>query len=126
MYLLDSNIVVLYLKGSFSKTEMMLLDNIVDTNPIVSVITSMEVLGYPFTNPQEQIITEQFILGSKVIEVNQNIVDTTIDIRRNNKIKLPDAIIAATAIAFNLTLVTMNQKDFRSISNVTAVLPSML
>lgn len=105
---------------------MMLLDNIVDTNPIVSVITSMEVLGYPFTNPQEQIITEQFILGSKVIEVNQNIVDTTIDIRRNNKIKLPDAIIAATAIAFNLTLVTMNQKDFRSISNVTAVLPSML
>ncbi|MFN8366508.1 MAG: type II toxin-antitoxin system VapC family toxin [Candidatus Kapaibacterium sp.] len=124
--MLDSNIVVLYLKGSFSKTEMMLLDNIVDTNPIVSVITSMEVLGYPFTNPQEQIITEQFILGSKVIEVNQNIVDTTIDIRRNNKIKLPDAIIAATAIAFNLTLVTMNQKDFRSISNVTAVLPSML
>lgn len=126
MYLLDSNIVVLYLKGSFSKTEMILLDNIVDTNPIVSVITSMEVLGYPFTNPQEQIITEQFILGSKVIEINQNIVDTTIDIRRNNKIKLPDAIIAATSIVLHLTLVTMNQKDFRSISNVTAVLPSML
>ena len=39
------------------------------------------------------------------------------------KIKLPDAIIAATALVHNLTLLTRNEKDFSKISNVEITNP---
>ena len=49
-----------------------------------------------------------FINLAKVITINEHIIKTTIDLRKSNKIKLPDAIIAAAAIAYDLTLLTRN------------------
>jgi predicted nucleic acid-binding protein len=47
-----------------------------------------------------------------VIEIDSSIKSIAIEIRKTSKIKLPDAIIAATAIKHNLTLLTRNEKDF--------------
>ena len=49
--------------------------------------------------------------------------EQTITLRKKHKIKLPDAIIAATALVHNLTLLTRNEKDFSKISNVESTNP---
>ncbi|MEY4538677.1 MAG: hypothetical protein RLZZ306_434, partial [Bacteroidota bacterium] len=51
------------------------------------------------------------------------IVEKTIEIRRIYKIKLPDALIAATAIVFDLTLVSRNDKDFTQIPELKYINP---
>ncbi|WP_256565294.1 PIN domain-containing protein [Dyadobacter chenhuakuii] len=45
------------------------------------------------------------------------------EIRKLHNLKLPDAIIAATAMVYNLTLVTRNTKDFSNISGLTLINP---
>ena len=58
---------------------------------------------------------KEFISFSKVIYLTKKIADRSIEIRREYKIKLPDAVIAATASSKNLTLVTRNDDDFKDI-----------
>lgn len=57
------------------------------------------------------------------ISMSDDIVEKTIEVRRKYKIKLPDAVIAATAIISNYTLVTSNIKDFKSISDLEVLNP---
>ncbi|MEM6264058.1 MAG: PIN domain-containing protein [Bacteroidota bacterium] len=46
---------------------------------------------------------------------SESIVAQTISLRKHHKIKLPDAIIAATALVHNLTLITSNTADFHRV-----------
>jgi predicted nucleic acid-binding protein len=57
-------------------------------------------------------VIADFITTSDVFQLTNDIVQKTIEIRRKVKIKLPDAIIAATAIVHNLTLLSTNDSDF--------------
>jgi predicted nucleic acid-binding protein len=70
--------------------------------------------------------SEDFISLATVIEVDKYIIQTCIDLRKNYKIKIPDALIAATALAQNLTLVTNNERDFVSINNLNIINPRLL
>ncbi|MBC8151558.1 MAG: PIN domain-containing protein [Bacteroidetes bacterium] len=51
------------------------------------------------------------------------IIERTILIRREAKIKLPDAVIAATALVRGLTVVSRNEKDFSRIAGLTYLNP---
>jgi predicted nucleic acid-binding protein len=53
--------------------------------------------------------------NAEIIGLDDEIVDTVIQLRRNKSIKLPDAIIAATAMVNQWTLVTRNENDFSGI-----------
>ncbi len=61
-----------------------------------------------------------------VLDLTNNIVDTSIRIRKKHKTKLPDAIIAATAIVFELTIITHNIKDFQNITELKTIDPHSL
>lgn len=74
-------------------------------------------LGYPFTNTQEKQFVEEICKNIPTIGLEKNIVDKVIRIRQNHKIKLPDAIILATALVNHFTLVTANGSDFLNIDN---------
>ena len=65
--------------------------------------------------------SEDFISLADVIEIDKQIIQTCIDLRKKYKIKLPDAIIAATAQARNLTLITNNEIDFTLIQNIHVI-----
>jgi predicted nucleic acid-binding protein len=54
---------------------------------------------------------------------NGNEIFITINICRQSKIKLPDAIIAAIALVHNLTLLTRNVSDFKNISKLIYMNP---
>lgn len=61
-----------------------------------------------------------------VLDLTADIVEQTIAIRKAHKTKLPDAIIAATAIVYDLTLITHNTQDFKNIPNLTVCDPHTL
>lgn len=75
----------------------------------------MEVLGYRFENDLEKRTIEKLCDLFPVIGLNQEIVDKVISIRQTHKIKLPDAIIMATAIVTDHGLITANVSDFMNI-----------
>lgn len=83
----------------------------------MSVITYMEVLGFKFENDFEKHAIEQLCKYFPVISLNRKIVNKVIAIRQHHKIKLPDAIILATAVIFEMELVIANVSDFISIES---------
>ncbi len=108
--LLDSNILI-YL----SKNELpfSILDQFVAL--FVSIISYMEVLGYRFSNSKEENFVKELVSMFNVRFIDQEIAENVIDIRKQYRIKLPDAIIAATANTDDLCLVTRNIEDFKNI-----------
>jgi predicted nucleic acid-binding protein len=58
-----------------------------------------------------------------LIQINQPVVEKTVLIRQQKKIGLGDAIIAATALVYNMTLVTRNISDFKSIESLIVLNP---
>ena len=126
MYLLDTNIVIYYLKAALPPKAMQLLNTIVDEQLILSVITKIELLVFAAPNKEEQDITTFFIQEADILNLDEEIVAQTIAIRKQYKTKLPDAIIAATAIVHNLTLLTRNTADFAKIPNLLLIDPYLL
>jgi predicted nucleic acid-binding protein len=95
------------------------LAEVINKDFIVSFITFIEFLGYKEATKA----TEDFIALAEVIEINKVIIQTCINLRKTKIIKLPDAIIAATAMAHNFTLVTRDANDFKNISGIKLINP---
>jgi len=106
--LLDTNILI-YLSKDELKLSSVAKQN---DNLSISVITFMEALGYNFESAQEEDLMKGLCKNLSVLHLTSEIVDIVIELRKTCKIKLPDAIIAATAIQGNFTLVTRNVNDF--------------
>ena len=91
----------------------------------VSYITEMEALGkYCIPTSEKQIISA-FLNRCHIIEMNARIKAMSIDIKQCTRLKLPDAIVAATAIEYKLLLVTAD-KDFEKIPNLNLLLMNIL
>jgi predicted nucleic acid-binding protein len=108
--LFDSNVIIYLSKREIPLSFVDQFDAL-----FVSIITYMEILGYPFSNPKEELFIKELLSVFQTIFIDQRIADITVDIRKKNRIKLPDAIISATAISENLELVTRNVDDFSKI-----------
>jgi predicted nucleic acid-binding protein len=77
----------------------------------ISRITWMEVLvGTSDSETQSQ--WESFLSQFVTIEMDEDICRRAIELRRKNRIKLPDALIRASAKAYGADLDTRNTKDF--------------
>jgi len=121
-YLLDSNVIIGYLAGRIPSSGMDIVSAIVDQIPHISVISQIEVLRYNDT-PENELILNSFINNSVIHSLSPAIVQHTIELCKHSKIKLPDAIIAATALTENFILVTRNIDDFKRISNLELLNP---
>ncbi|WP_368670757.1 DUF5615 family PIN-like protein [Algoriphagus sp. AGSA1] len=64
--------------------------------------------------------------GSLIINLSDQIVNECIRIRKSSKIKLPDALIASTAITFNYILLTRNTSDFSSLKRLEIINPHLI
>jgi predicted nucleic acid-binding protein len=121
-YLIDSNIVIDYLNNELPGNGMVLMNDVVDDFPNISIITQIEVLRFNTTDTSYQIL-RNFIQDSIIFNLNDLVVDKTIAICKSHKVKLPDAIIAATAITSDLILITRNTDDFKKIAGLKLLNP---
>ena len=123
-YLTDTNIVRKYLDEELSVRGLELIDSILDNSESnISVITRIELLG--FSPDREELLRfiVQFIGYSFEYNLSEDIIQKTIEIRKSIKIRLPDAIIAATALCNNLILLSDNDSDFDKIPNLRYINP---
>lgn len=124
-YLIDTNVISDYLLASLPANGLQFMDNVIDAVPNLSVITQMELLCWKTDVAMERYIKD-FITDSVIYNITSTVIAHYVNIRRNNRIKTPDAIIAATAIAYNLTLITNNEKDFAHIRGINITNPFKL
>lgn len=78
---------------------------------LISWITWMEVL-VGCRDPEEERLVREFLETFDVIPVDREVAESAVILRRENRIKLPDAIILATAECQQALFVTRNTKDF--------------
>lgn len=91
---------------------------LLESNPAISAITEIELLCWKTASKKDIAILKDFIADSVVFELEQNIKEKTVEIRKQYATKLPDAIIAATAMVNDLTLISRNFKDFDKIKGL--------
>ncbi len=104
---------------------MNFMNSVIDAVPNVSVVTKIEVLGFNAPDEHYQLLTN-FMNDVTVLDLISTVVDISIEIRRKYKTKLPDAIIAATAIVYGLVLITRNTSDFKNIQGLQLFDPHSL
>jgi hypothetical protein len=110
--MIDTSIAIALLDGDENLAEMF------DGKDVkISFITELELLCKPQLKISEKEEIQAFIDDCNVLEINSSIKEITISIRQTGKIKLPDAIIAATSIFWNLPFFTRDE-DFKNINGL--------
>ncbi|MCL2602124.1 MAG: type II toxin-antitoxin system VapC family toxin [Treponema sp.] len=100
---MDSNVIIGFLANKIPAAGMKFVSNIVDELPHISVISKIEVLRFRDI-PENEAVLADFIERSEVCPLSPTTVQCTIELCRQSRIKLPDAIIAATALDFRAPL----------------------
>ena len=113
--LLDSNIIIYALKGLANVRPYF------EIEPYISVITEMEILGVKEISEADIKVREAAIEFCSILPLTNSIKNRVISIKRQIKIPLPDAVIAASAIENGLSLVTAD-KGFKRIKELQLIL----
>ncbi|MBA7476399.1 hypothetical protein ES707_11785 [subsurface metagenome] len=122
-YLLDTNSIIYYLQG------YKVLDTIFErfvkgtAIPVISIITEIELLGFKEITTKEKRLITKLLSNFQVYEVNKEIADETIRIRKRYSLRIPDAIIAATAVIKEAILVTRDEAHFKKIKGLVTLNP---
>lgn len=109
-YVLDTNIVIYLQKGVLQKSL-----------PIahygISIITEIELRAHPALTLQQRHWLELFINDIQVVGLTNTIKEKTIELRQQHRLKLPDAVVCATALIEQATLLT-NDKSLQQINGL--------
>jgi len=122
-HVFDSNILIYHINGQLDSAAEQALYGYFEHPAYISVITAMEVLSWPGHSGESIAMTTAFLEIFDEIAIDADIKDIAIKIRRNYRLKLPDAVIAATALHLDLPLITRNMKDFKDIPDLKLFSP---
>jgi len=121
-YLIDNNAISNFFSGLFIEKGMNFMAEVLDQTPVISVITEIEALSWVNPDKSKEQIVKAFIQDATVLALSPAVVAQCIIIRRNRRIRIPDAIMAATAIVHSLTLIT-SDSDFNNITGLNVINP---
>ena len=112
--LLDTNIIIYYFNGLIRDKQ---IDTIFNENFNISIITKIEFLSWNklWDNKMLNAKALAFLSHANIYELTDEIANKAINIRQQNKIKTPDAIIAATALVHGFDILTNNIDDFKNL-----------
>jgi len=119
MMLIDSNIIIYATKSEHIALRRLIAEH----SPAVSAISYLEVCGYHRLTEQERCYFEDFFNTATVLPISQEILNQAVKLRQIRKMSLGESLVAATAIVYNLTLVTRNAKDFAWNPNLSIMNP---
>ncbi|MBI4549009.1 MAG: type II toxin-antitoxin system VapC family toxin [Ignavibacteriae bacterium] len=115
--LLDTNAVLYLLGGKLSPRQ------IPKGFYVISFVSELELLSYPNLTEIDEKSIKKFLTDVEIIDVTPEIKRQTITMRKQYNLKLPDAIICATALSSNALLVTFD-KSLRKVTEVNILIPS--
>jgi len=122
-YLIDSDILIDYLRGVKKAYNFLLRENF-KGKLWISVINVMEIYsGKDTKSPKKEKIINEFLNSFKIILINKEIAIKAGKIRREYQKPFADVIIAASALVYNLLLITRNKKHFVGIKNLKVISP---
>jgi predicted nucleic acid-binding protein len=113
--LLDSNIIIGVIKGRFSVAQLK------KPSLLVSEITRLEIYGYHKLRTEEEKFLNKFFKNIECLPITKIIINQSIKLRQQKSMSLGDAIIAATAVIYELHLNTANTKDFIHIKKIELI-----
>ena len=120
-FLLDTNVVIGLLKGHAPAIALAEQQGLQLDKSAVSQITRMELLGYPQLTDEEDHAIRSFFAACHVRVIDDRVEAQAIRLRRSGLFKLPDAIVAATAITHSLRLLTLDQRMVQGMQKLTSV-----
>jgi predicted nucleic acid-binding protein len=106
-FLLDTNTILYLLGGKLSP------QSLPDGKLFISFINELELLSYPNFSKNEEIKIKEFIDDIDVYNLTDEIKSDTIRLRKKYNIKLPDAIVCATALFQSAALITFDESLYK-------------
>jgi predicted nucleic acid-binding protein len=103
---LDTNAILYFLGGRLAR-------GLPNGQYFISVISEIELLSYTLLDESAQSQIEKFLSGITIVGLSEPVKTQAILLRRKHQLKLPDAIVAATALSLGATLVTNDSKLLR-------------
>lgn len=127
-YLLDTNTIIYYLQGQPEWVRF--VDDTPMTERFASIITRMELLSWRGLTETGENRVKAFLTDLTIIGVTEEVELAAVALRKSTGVKLPDAIITATALVSNATLITRDQRlagldwpDLRTVNPANIVEP---
>jgi predicted nucleic acid-binding protein len=125
-YILDANAVIDYVGNKLPSISAIAMDKLVNDQLNTSIVVKIEVLGFNGEDSEMEKLNE-FLGLSTIFYIDDTVAEKTIDLRkRHRKLKLGDAVIAATALLNNFILLSRNSKDFQGINGLECFNPHEL
>lgn len=119
MMLIDSNIIIYASQVEYSQIRQFIREHDI----AVSAVSYVEVLGYHLLTEESRLFLEEFFRIVEVLPISQTVLDRAVTLRQIRRMSLGDAIIAATALVYDRTLVTRNIEDFQWITELSILNP---
>lgn len=120
--LLDTNVLIYHLRQALTlQLTQQLGDALKAQQAFISVITRIEMLAWKGHSEQSLRQTTDLIEQLPEYGLSEPVIAQAIHIRKAFALKLPDAVIAATAMTHGLQLVTANEIDFKRVDGLSLV-----
>lgn len=120
--LIDTNVWIDAIAGNLSKETFLKLAVEVEWAGY-SAITRLELFGFPGLAEEEEGKIEELLHGFEDMTVSPEIIDQAIQSRKRGRVKVPDAIIGASALVFESHLITRNVSDVKGIEGLNVIDP---
>lgn len=117
--LLDTNILIYMAQPGGESLQAQM----VSASPAASLIARVEALGFQSITAGERERMDKVFAWVEVLPVDDAVADAAILLRQARRMKLGDALIAATALLYDLPLVTRNVDDFKHIAGLQIINP---
>jgi predicted nucleic acid-binding protein len=122
-FLVDTNILIYVFTQTLSEKIAEKVNKLFEDSFVISVINKIEFLGWKEATPVEHQQAIDFLSNAQVLSLDNAVIEKTIELKREMKIKIPDAIIAATCLTNGLGILTRNVKDFEGIQDLPVFNP---
>lgn len=117
--LLDSSLIIYATQPAYADLRTF----IAQADPVVSAVSYVEVLGYHRLTDPDKHLLEAFFTAIEILPIGEAVIQSAIALRQQKRMSLGDALVAATALTYKLTLLTHNTQDFSWIDGLQVMDP---